>query len=337
MGEVDEALVVERGDAERLPRPVPRPRSPPGRGGTRSGCAFRSPGDRRRLGWTRRGARTRLGAVGPGTRFDFVVVGAGAAGCVIAGRLAAAGAGSVLLLEAGPDLRDETSQGSRTAGSSPSRRTGATPRSRPTVASRRSFVGAGSSAERRGSRGSPSAARRADFDEWAALGNPGWAFDAVLPYFRRLETDVDFGDQPWHGNLGPIPVNRYRDLEMTEVHDAAIRGALTAGFPWVEDHNQPAGGRAAGSSSVPPTQQPPRIELPGLTDDHVRRLEQSAPLFARTATRSRMSSGPARWARGQRKAPWSTRTAASTESRTCSSPTRRSSRSHRPASATSRR
>ena len=119
--------------------------------------------------------------------------------------------------------------------------------------------------------------------------------------------------------------------------------------------------------SADPTD-PPRIELPGLTDGDVRRLRKgssarspsrhnrpcaasalarrrrcrrattrSGPSSARTATRSRTSSGRARWGRGPRTAPWSTRTAASTGSRTCSSPTRRSSRSHRPASATSRR
>ena len=71
-------------------------------------------------------------------------------------------------------------------------------------------------------RGSP-----ADFDEWAALGNPGWAFDDVLPYFRRLEADVDFGDRPWHGDIGPIPVNRYFEIEPTDVHSAAVAAAAS--------------------------------------------------------------------------------------------------------------
>ena len=46
-------------------------------------------------------------------------------------------------------------------------------------------------------RGSP-----ADFDEWAALGDPGWASDELLPYFMRLESDAEFGDEPWHGTAG---------------------------------------------------------------------------------------------------------------------------------------
>ena len=50
----------------------------------------------------------------------------------------------------------------------------------------------------------------------AGLGNAGWGFTDVLPYFRRLEADADFGDQPWHGADGPMPVSRYPGLELTE-------------------------------------------------------------------------------------------------------------------------
>ena len=48
---------------------------------------------------------------------------------------------------------------------------------------------------------------RADYDEWAAIGNPGWAFEDVLPYFMRLETDTDFGDR-----RGMVTVARCRSL-----------------------------------------------------------------------------------------------------------------------------
>ena len=171
--------------------------------------------------------------------FDIVVVGAGAAGCVMAGRLAAAGAGSVLLLEAGPDLRDETAEGLQDGWHLPKPPDWGYA-SQPADGGeaenlrRGRLVGGTSWLTRFAVRGSS-----ADFDEWAALGNAGWAFDDVLPFFRRLEPDVDFGDRPWHGDHGPIPVNRYRDLEMTDVHDAAIVDALAAGFPSVDDHNQP--------------------------------------------------------------------------------------------------
>jgi choline dehydrogenase len=59
----------------------------------------------------------------------------------------------------------------------------------------------------------------------------------VLPYFTRLEDDADFGDQPWHGDRGPIPITRYLDLELTEIGAAALQAL--EGFPLVEDHNRP--------------------------------------------------------------------------------------------------
>ncbi len=47
-----------------------------------------------------------------------------------------------------------------------------------------------------------------DYDRWASFGCPGWSFDEVLPYRRRLERDLDFGDASYHGADGPIPVLR---------------------------------------------------------------------------------------------------------------------------------
>ena len=43
-----------------------------------------------------------------------------------------------------------------------------------------------------------------DYDGWDGMGNPGWSFGDVLPFFRRLEADADFGDE-WHGTEGPVP------------------------------------------------------------------------------------------------------------------------------------
>jgi choline dehydrogenase len=88
----------------------------------------------------------------------------------------------------------------------------------------------------------------ADYDEWAALGNPGWSFDDVLPYFRRLETDVDFGDRPEHGDDGPLPIDRYVDTELTEIAAAGLEALTAAGFPAVEDHNRPG---AVGAGRMP--------------------------------------------------------------------------------------
>ena len=47
-----------------------------------------------------------------------------------------------------------------------------------------------------------------DYDRWAAAGCPGWSYDDVLPSLRRMEDDADFGDRPYHGDAGPIPVMR---------------------------------------------------------------------------------------------------------------------------------
>ena len=83
-------------------------------------------------------------------------------------------------------------------------------------------------------RGSP-----ADFDGWERLGNPGWDFETILPSFRRLERDLEFGGRAWHGDAGPIPVTRYPDIARTPVHQAIVDAAEDLGFPRVEDHNEP--------------------------------------------------------------------------------------------------
>lgn len=94
-------------------------------------------------------------------------------------------------------------------------------------------------------RGSP-----ADYDEWAQWENVGWGFDDVLPYFRRLEADSDFGDQPYHGDHGPMPVRRYLDRDLSEIGTGGLRALESAGLPAVEDHNRPG---AVGAGRVPMT------------------------------------------------------------------------------------
>jgi choline dehydrogenase-like flavoprotein len=70
----------------------------------------------------------------------------------------------------------------------------------------------------------------------------------VLPYFIRLEEDKEFGDEPWHGDGGPIPSTRYLDLDFTEVAAAALDALAATGFPAVEDHNRPG---AVGAGRMP--------------------------------------------------------------------------------------
>jgi choline dehydrogenase-like flavoprotein len=148
--------------------------------------------------------------------FDAVVVGAGAAGCVVAARLAESGSRSVLLLEAGPDLRAEAPDEIRDAWHITrdfdwGYRSEPNPRGDVQNLWRNKLVGGTSWVTRFAPRGSP-----ADYDEWAALGNAGWSFDDVLPYFRHLEADADFGDTPWHGDSGPMPVRRYSGVRLLD-------------------------------------------------------------------------------------------------------------------------
>lgn len=78
-----------------------------------------------------------------------------------------------------------------------------------------------------------------DFDEWAAEGCTGWSGQDVLPAFNRLETDLDFGSEPYHGNSGPIPVRRAPKEAWGAVDRALCEAALSLGYPWAEDCNAP--------------------------------------------------------------------------------------------------
>jgi len=172
--------------------------------------------------------------------FDVVVVGGGAAGCVVAARLAESGSRSVLLLEAGPDRRadlpDEMRDGwaiSREAfdwGYMPE----PDGRGDPAHVWRKKLLGGTSWLTRFTPRGCP-----ADYNDWLARGNDGWGFDDVLPYFVGLEADSDFGDRPWHGDRGPMPSTRYLDLDHTAIGAAGVEALEAVGFPIVDDHNRP--------------------------------------------------------------------------------------------------
>ena len=176
----------------------------------------------------------------PDEAFDIAVVGGGAAGCVVARRLADASDRSVVLIEAGPDPRLQIAPDWRDGWRLPTvpdwgfesepddnGETGKLRRGR--------LLGGSSWFTRFAVRGAA-----ADFDAWAARGNPGWSFAEVLAAFRRLETDAEFGHDPSHGDTGPIPITRYPDLEPTAIHAASLEAFAASGFPAVPDHNQPA-------------------------------------------------------------------------------------------------
>jgi choline dehydrogenase len=172
-------------------------------------------------------------------RFEIVIVGAGAAGCVIARRLSESGDRTVMLLEAGPDQRDPIPVEFRDGWRLPTvpdwglqsepDDSGATRTLR-----RGRLLGGTSWLTRFAVRGAA-----ADFDAWAANGNAGWSFEEVLPAFRRLEADAEYGDSHWHGDHGPIPITRYPEYEPSLIHAAALRAFEALGYPAVEDHNDP--------------------------------------------------------------------------------------------------
>jgi choline dehydrogenase len=171
--------------------------------------------------------------------FEFVVVGGGSAGCVVARRLAERGR-SVLLLEAGPDVRSLADVPLRDGWTIDRetfdwgyRSTAGTTGGEQAVRRKRALGGT-SWLTRFTPRGAP-----ADFDGWVARGNPGWSWNEVLDHFLRAETDIDFGHEPWHGDSGPIPSNRYLGVPLTHGAEVAATAAERAGFPRIDDHNAP--------------------------------------------------------------------------------------------------
>ena len=80
-----------------------------------------------------------------------------------------------------------------------------------------------------------------DFDRWAALGCTGWGWADLLPYFRKLETDVNFPAAPYHGASGPIPVYRAPPEAWGSVDRALCDAATALGHGWTADHNAPEG------------------------------------------------------------------------------------------------
>src|SRR5246127_1839921 len=191
---------------------------------------------------------------------NVVIVGGGAAGCVLASRLAADGHTSVLLLEAGCDypdpahLPEEIKFGhTRFAEAQDSKHNWAL---RGTITEEQGeihvaqgkVVGGGSSINGQAmQRGFPE-----DFDSWAALGNNEWSYEKVVPFFRKSERDLDIQDNYCHGSDGPMPVRRRQSGSWPAIQQAFHAACLEAGFAVTEDKNglHPAGVGVTPSNNI---------------------------------------------------------------------------------------
>ena len=186
----------------------------------------------------------------PSEPIDFLIIGGGSAGCAMASRLSEDPGTRVLLCEAGRDVtpsnipsvlasaypgrtyfQQEWLWGSLQASRGDS---GTNQPTEPWFYEQARLLGGGSSINGIcANRGSPY-----DYDEWASIGAHGWSWPDVLPYFKKLETDADYGE-PLHGKSGPVPIQRHRQKDWTGYTRIMAKIFTDMGYAMHEDQNGP--------------------------------------------------------------------------------------------------
>ena len=179
-------------------------------------------------------------------KYDVIIIGGGAAGSVLTARLAENTSTSVLLLEAGNDypdfanLPDEVKFGHTRYAESPDSehnwalRGTITEEQGEIHVAQGKVIGGGSSINGQAmQRGFPE-----DFDSWASLGNDEWSYAKVLPFYKKMETDLDIQDD-FHGTDGPMPVRRRHSAAWPDIQRAFYDACLQGGFGATEDTNGP--------------------------------------------------------------------------------------------------